>query len=317
MRQYTLVIGILCLVFGCINADHNQTNLSENRTNLTIEQDISKSNQSEINSSVLIPETNSSSYTTNQTENQEQDSSLQIDNRTSIWIPKPNSSFQWQLDGDIDTSIDAEIYDIDLFDTDQKVIEELHEKGKKVICYMSAGSLEDWREDADNFPDQVIGKKYEGWEGENWLDIRKIDLLAPIMSKRLDLAVEKGCDAIEPDNIDVYDNDNGFSITYQDQLDYNIWLANETHKRGMSIGLKNDPEQAQDLEQYFDWALLEDCYVDGWCDQMLIFSNNKAVFQVEYTDSVELNEFCDEAKHNGFVGILKNRELDSWIRNCS
>ena len=96
----------------------------------------------------------------------------------------------------------------------------MHDQGRKVIGYISVGSWEDWRPDKDQFLADVLGKDYEGWPGEKWLDIRQIDRLAPIMLARLDLCKEKGFDAVEPDNIEIHDNDTGFPITYQDQLKY-------------------------------------------------------------------------------------------------
>lgn len=53
-----------------------------------------------------------------------------------------------------------------------------------MICYFSAGSWEDWRPDAGQFPDSVKGNNLEDWPGEKWLDIRQIDVLAPIMGAR-------------------------------------------------------------------------------------------------------------------------------------
>jgi hypothetical protein len=53
--------------------------------------------------------------------------------------------------------------------------------------------------------------------------------------------------------------------SYQHQLDYNIWLANEARARGLSIRLKNDDEQVTDLLPILDWALTEDCFAQGWC----------------------------------------------------
>ena len=41
-----------------------------------------------------------------------------------------------------------------------------------ITCYFSAGTFEDWRDDADQFPASVIGKALPEWDGENWLDIR-------------------------------------------------------------------------------------------------------------------------------------------------
>ncbi|RME62426.1 MAG: hypothetical protein D6790_06290, partial [Caldilineae bacterium] len=218
--------------------------------------------------------------------------------RTSWWRPSIGLTWQWQLETPVDTSVDAQVYDIDLFDNDAAVVAGLHGQGRKVICYISAGSWEDWRPDASRFPPEVIGKDYEGWPGEKWLDIRRLDLLGPILRARLDQCRDKGFDGVEPDNIDGYTNDTGFPLTAQDQIAFNTWLAQEAHARGLSIGLKNDGDQATELLAHFDWALTEDCFADEWCDQMKPFiAAGKPVFAAEYTDTgMTLDKFCPQAQ---------------------
>ena len=236
-----------------------------------------------------------------------------------IWHPAVGSSWQWDLsDPPIDLSFKVNVYDIDLFDNDANIIANLHAQGKKVICYISVGSWEDWRPDKDQFPPEVIGKNYEGWPGEKWLDIRQIDLLAPIMGARLDLCKEKGFDAVEPDNIDGYTNDTGFPLDETDQLQFNIWLAEEAHMRGLSIGLKNDSDQVAELQPYFDWALTEDCFAEDWCEQFFPFIEaGKPVFAAEYTDTgITLDAICPQAEELQFSLILKNRDLDAYHATC-
>jgi hypothetical protein len=238
------------------------------------------------------------------------------------WHPPANTTWQWQLtDLPVDSSFDVDMYDIEMFDNEAGAVATLHTQGRKVVCYISVGSWEDWRPDADQFPASVLGNDYEGWPGERWLDIRQIDLLTPIMRARLDQCQAKGFDGVEPDNIDGYTNDTGFPLTYQDQLDYNLWLADEAHARGLSIGLKNDGEQVADLLPHFDWALTEDCFAQDWCDKAAPFIvAGKAVFVAEYTDELTLNQFldrvCPQAGTLGFSAILKNRDLDAWRRAC-
>ncbi len=235
------------------------------------------------------------------------------------WKPQVGATWQWQLgDPPVDSSFDVVMYDIDMFEHDAATVAALHAQGHRVICYISVGSWEDWRPDRDRFPASLIGKDYDGWPGENWLDIRQIDLLAPIMRARLDECQAKGFDGVEPDNIDGYANDTGFPLTAQDQLAYNIWLANEAHARGLSIGLKNDSDQVLDLLPYFDWAMTEDCFAEGWCEQMTPFiAAGKPVFAAEYTDmDATLDQFCPQAKALRFSAILKNRDLDAWRQGC-
>jgi hypothetical protein len=93
------------------------------------------------------------------------------DEGREVWQPQPGTSWQWQLTGSVDTSIDVVMYDIDLFDVPQATIDSLHADGRIVICYFSAGSREDWRPDAGEFPQGAIGNRLDNWPGENWIDI--------------------------------------------------------------------------------------------------------------------------------------------------
>ncbi|HPW36136.1 MAG TPA: endo alpha-1,4 polygalactosaminidase [Syntrophorhabdus sp.] len=232
-----------------------------------------------------------------------------------IWVPPQRTSWQWQLNGRVNQSYDVDMYDIDLFETDPSVVLSLHDQGKRVICYFSAGSLEQWRPDASAFPPSVIGKPLAGWPGERWLDIRKIDIVGPIMAARLDLCREKGFDGVETDNIEGYANDTGFPLTYEDQLKYNAFLAHEAHARGLSIGLKNDLDQIPDLVHLFDWALNEQCFQFDECHKLMPFIEaGKAVFHVEY--KLPAKRFCSAANELNFNSLKKRRSLKAWRKAC-
>ncbi len=244
---------------------------------------------------------------------------------SSIWRPAPGTTWQWQLQGAIDTSFNVQVYDIDLFDVPQSVIDQLHQARRKVICYLSAGTFEPWREDAHKFPEQVKGKPLDPPFGtEKWLDIRRIDILGPIMQARLQLAKDKRCDAVEPDNVDGYTNNSGFPLTAQNQLDYNRWLAAEAHKRGLSVGLKNDVDQVAQLQPDFDWALNEQCFEYAECATLRPFIQaGKAVFGVEYGNPDNpndqnkfLSDVCPSAKAEQFSWLLKDLDLDARRFAC-
>ena len=120
----------------------------------------------------------------------------------------------------------------------------------------------------------------------------------------MDLCRAKGFDRLEPDNMDGFLNDTGFPLTYQDQLTYNIWLANAAHERRLSIGLKNDMDQIPDLLSYFDWALNEQCFEFDECETLLPFIEaGKPVFHVEY--ELEASEFCARAIALNFSSMKK------------
>ncbi len=202
-------------------------------------------------------------------------------------------------------SIPAAVYIIDGGENPRSTVDTLHARGRHVVCYISAGSWEKDRPDADQFPAQVLGNTLEDWPDEKWLDIRRLDLLAPIIMARLDTCKQKGFDGIEPDNIDGYANESGFPLTYSDQITYNRWLAQEAHRRGLSIALKNDGDQAADLWLDFDFAINEQCFEYNECGYLTTYFVNKgkAAFQVEYT--LSKNEFCPRANALNFNSLKK------------
>jgi hypothetical protein len=234
------------------------------------------------------------------------------------WQPVPGLDWQVQFTTPIEAIPGIDVYDLDLFDTSAEDVATLHAQGAKVVCYINMGAWEDWRPDADAYPQEVIGRIYAGWPGERWLDIRQMDLLTPIMSARLDQCVEKGFDGVEPDNLDGYTNQTGFPLTFTDQLTFNRWVADAAHTRELAVGLKNDPDQVVDLVDWFDWALLENCLAEGWCEQLMPFINEgKPVVMIEYSyRNASLVEMCPFADALGFDAMIKDRGLNAWREGC-
>jgi hypothetical protein len=233
----------------------------------------------------------------------------------NIWQPAPGTSWQWQLDGVLDLSVAARVYDIDLFTTEPNTIVKLHEAGRKVICYINVGAWEDWRPDKGRFPTALIGNDYSGWPGEKWLDIRAVDQLAPALEARLDMCRAKGFDGVEPDNVDGFAQDTGFPLTSDDQLRFNRWLAGAAHARGLAIGLKNDAPQVLDLVGQFDFAVVEECFESGECDRYRPFvAAGKAVFEAEY--KLRPDQFCPQANSLNFDALRKERGLTAERVAC-
>lgn len=228
---------------------------------------------------------------------------------TARWQPKPSTAaWQWQLQGKIDLSVDAGVYEVDGFEVAAKTVARLHRQGRKVICYLDVGSWESYRPDAGRFPKAVLGRAYAGYPDERWLDIRRIGRLAPILRQRFDLCRRKGFDAVEPDNIAGYGNDTGFPLTAADQLRFNRWVAREVHRRGMSVALKNDPAQVGQLVGRFDFAVVEECFAYDECDRFSPFvAAGKAVFVAEYTEP--LMAICGPAERLRFSVIRKGYDL--------
>lgn len=230
------------------------------------------------------------------------------------WHPALRTSWQWQLQGAVDTSVDVEMYDIDGFEVPKATITQLHADGRHVVCYISAGSWEAFRPDADEFPDSVLGRS-NGWPGEKWLDVRKLGMLGPIMEARLDMCEDKGFDAVEFDNVDGYQNRTGFPLSGADQLKFNVFLANQAHARGLSAVLKNDLGQIRALLPYYDFALNEQCHQYHECGRLDPFVDaEKAVFGVEY--KLAKPDFCPQANAHDFNFLKKKLSLKVWRSPC-
>ncbi|BCS27799.1 endo alpha-1,4 polygalactosaminidase [Aspergillus puulaauensis] len=246
-----------------------------------------------------------------------------------IWQPPVGASWQIVLSGAlIDQSSSASIYDIDLFENPASTISSLHAQNKKVICYFSAGTYEDWRPDAKSFSKSDIGSPLDDWEGESWVDLRSKNV-RQIMKKRLDMAVEKGCDGVDPDNVDAYGNGHGgFNLQQSDSVDYLNWLSGEAHARGLAIGLKNAGAIIDDVLPNMQWAVNEQCTEWDECGDFMPFVDaGKPVFHIEYPKGDETDdevmvrgrkkeEACEFDGARRFSTLIKNMKLDHWVQEC-
>lgn len=236
------------------------------------------------------------------------------------WKPTVGQTFQWQLTTPVNTSVKAEIYDIDYQENSKAIVDKLHSQGIRVICYLETGSWESYRPDAKLFPAIVKGKTLNGYASEKYLDIRRLDILGPLMQSRLDECKSKGFDGVEPDIDDSYlegKSVTGFPLTIQDQLTYNKFIADQAHLRGLSIGLKNgaDEQFVLAMQQFTDWALNEQCNQFNECSPYSAFiSSNKPVFQVEY--KLSPSQFCDKDRKANFTGLKKTVNLTATVTFC-
>lgn len=217
---------------------------------------------------------------------------------------------------------------LDLFDNNASIVQALKAKGKTVICYFSS-QYEEWRPDfaaVQNDPalPALLIAPLDGWPGEQWVDIHNFTptstlpqhvLLRNIMSVRIQMSKDYGCDAVDPDNVDEYannvKNDLGQAITSTDQYNYNKWLADTAHAKGLKIFLKNDlgqiangsevPAGQPGLAQIFDGAINEECYAFNECALLEPFKTlGKPIFVIEYKLNRAFPSATDTATANRY-----------------
>jgi len=171
----------------------------------------------------------------------------ELDANVGDWHPTLDLRWQIQLVGAVDTAVEADMFDIDL--SASAAIQTLREQGRVVICDFSAGTLEKWRSDASSIPPEAIGNPVADYPEENWLDFRNPSVHR-VMSARMDLAQASGCIGVRPESLDGTLSNTGFSLTRQDQIEYDRQIAAMAHARGLSIGLTGgDAEIATALVQ--------------------------------------------------------------------
>ncbi len=230
----------------------------------------------------------------------------------------PGARWDWQLTEPLDLDANVEVIDLHPDLVSKADISALKAKGIYTICYVSVGTVEKTSPDGDLFPVEVVGKTYEDWPDEKFLDVRRTDLLVPIMRARFEKCREKGFDAVEPDNMDVHDNESGFVLGPADTIDYVRALAKEAHALGLAIGQKNVPALSAELVGDLDFAITESCHQDGWCaDMKPWFDAGKPVLAAEYEDRpLDIDAACAMARRLPLSMIVKDRDLTARREDC-
>lgn len=257
------------------------------------------------------------------------------------WVPKPGDSWEYQTRNRLKSKValrernldrnptNAAVFDIDLFQNDKALIDELHANGTKVICYFSAGTAELWRQDANYFPAHAQGLGQPNKMGSRWLNIND-GTVQQLMRKRIDLAVNKDCDAVDPAFIDAYQwpvEGTGFSISEDDAVAYVKMLAEHAHSKNLAFGLRRAPDIANQLMDNVDFSVCESCSKTKDCEAYQKFIDaGKPVFHVEYanettnvlgqTSKEELESMCNVDGSEAFSSIVKRHNQDEWIVDC-
>ncbi|KAJ3010402.1 UNVERIFIED_CONTAM: hypothetical protein HDU68_002143, partial [Siphonaria sp. JEL0065] len=258
------------------------------------------------------------------------------------WQPQIGTSWQWQLDGTLNTAINAVVYDVDVSDWQGDLfgaamvskVKSGHSE-RKVICYVNIGSLEmdGSRSDQNLFAVSDLGGTYPGWPDEQFVNIRSQNV-RKLMQARFQTMQQAGCDAIEPDNmaLDYANLPSGFRppLTDADSIDYINWFTSAIHSLNMAVACKNGGvllSKNPSLVSKFDFAIVEECVANSDCSIYNPFiAVGKPVFAADYTDAgvdggcspikVSATKACDTLNSFNFEGIIKTCGLTAKVTQC-
>ena len=233
---------------------------------------------------------------------------------TNSFAMAASPTFVYSINGTSGDKYNVSTIFVDLFDASANRINNLKKQKKTVICYFSAGSAENWRTDYKKYPTVAKGKDMSGWSGEYWVDYRNPTVMS-ILINRIKLAKSKGCNGIDPDNVDGYLTKTGFPLTKSDQRNLMNKLSTTAKSEGLLIGLKNSSETAADLVGITDFVVVEQCEEYKECSKYKSFGqNNKPIYQIEYR-AVNAT-MCANAKKFGASLIFANLAL-TQINFCN
>lgn len=223
--------------------------------------------------------------------------------------------WHYQLSGPPPGDLDVLFAVLDLDDAPRSRVAELSSGGTTTICYVSAGTVEAWRADADQLPSDVVGAPLADWPDERWLDTRRTDVLLPVMEQRLERCRGRGFDGVELDNVDGHANETGFALRDADQVGYVRALTRRAHELGLQVALKNAGDLVPELVDDVDLAIVEECLQYSECEAYdPIVEAGKPVLAVEYTGDPD--ELCPRLHEHGFLGLVSERALDGGGVRC-
>ena len=195
----------------------------------------------------------------------------------------------------------------------------LKARGVRPYCYVSVGTWEPWRDDATQFPKEVVGPPVPGWEDEKFLDVRRIDVLVPLMMARFIRCRDKGFLGVEPDNMDAFEyEESGFPLSREDELRYILALRDVADVLGLELGQKNAPELVPDLVGKLDFLLVEQCFEFNFCQELTPYVlAGKDVLAVEYESSLQdWTKVCARARQLGIRLLIKDDNVGVGGQSC-
>lgn len=224
----------------------------------------------------------------------------------------------WQLTAPYDLSVPVRILVIEPTAVTPAQVAALKARGVQPYCYVSIGTWEPWRADADAFPASVIGRVVGNWPDEKYVDMADRAHVWPLMKARFDRCAAMSFVGVEPDAMGAHDNDTGFAFTSADAVVYFRGMAAHAHGLGMTILQKNADELVPELVGTFDGMLVEECFhYDFYEDALPYVRAGKPVLAVEFTENGgDWAAYCTQAKAYGFHLLLKSYEVTAGGQVC-
>lgn len=223
----------------------------------------------------------------------------------------PKTSFRPSLSQIPSPGDPASVLIADAFDLSADDIKTLKSAGHAVLCNISIGTRESWRPDASQFPPAVLGNNDGG--SERFLDIRST-VVRDLMVARLNMAKAKGCDGVDLDRADIFENNPGFPLSAAEQTSYNRFLLSTARTLGLLTGVRSGTTIAAAMAPFADVAIVEQCFQYNECQAFQPYADaGKAIFVSEYTPYSAAQ--CAAAENAG-ISLVFTNTANTTVQSC-
>ncbi len=208
---------------------------------------------------------------------------------------------------------------LDPFDDEniRKNIAKIKRKNNLVGCYISVGTIENWRNDFNLLKNNIAKKEWDNWEGEYF--VAKIDdNLLDVMKSRIDKMKNWGCDFVELDNMDWVQEDNikkyNLKISEAEAKKYISELINYIHFKNMKAMAKNTTLGIANFD-----GLTTESYTNekNWwnkAEMKNILKNGGIVAIVHYNegDCENVKKFYNNIYGNNILFICEDKKIKRY-----
>lgn len=184
------------------------------------------------------------------------------------------------------------LLDLDNFNSDKQITNytsTLKLNNNTIGCYMSVGTIENWRKDYKNFKKghDYQSKQWNEWPGEYMIKGSggyPSPNTVSLMKKRIDKFAKMGCEFVEMDNMDIDETNKMTNINGKQMRKYNLELCNYMHSKNLKCMAKNSGPSDVDYT-VFD-GLTTESYpkeIDWWGTQLAFnYINQSKPFMISH-----------------------------------
>ncbi len=253
------------------------------------------------------------------------------------WTPTPSTTFQIKLTGVIDVTSPTDLgqgdstyrgtpsappqaFLIPATTATPEIVHRLHRTGAHVICVVP---VTNWSSDIiDPGSSAWAGLKGPSSGGQTfWLNTNPAgplyNTLINLMTEEFQVCHDDGFDAVAPERLDETHipglQFDGVPITSAGFANYAFQLTEIAHSLGLSIAQTDDPADAKVFENYFDFAIVNNCFTLHNCAAYTPYTAaHRAVMEIE--TSAPPHAFCPAAIAAGRTAGRYNPKLNGNLR---